>query len=225
MEGGGGGGGGGGGVEGGGEGGGRVFTLSGKTVTSVKQDVALRLVPAGEDTRYEVLSRLDLKPGRYVLRVSARSTTLDRTGSVYADVTVPDFTKPALAFSGIVISAAPGPRAAPAGALAALIPVVPTTAREFTSSHHATAFVRIYQGGKRPLAPVELFVRLTNGRDEVVSARQEDLPPARFGAGRAADYTYEVPLARLEPGPYLLTLTALAGKAAPVRADVRITVR
>lgn len=57
---------------------------------------------------YQIPVTLDLNPGRYQLRASAMSKKLDKGGSVYLDVTVPDFSKTPLALSGISLGFADG---------------------------------------------------------------------------------------------------------------------
>lgn len=59
---------------------------------------------------YQIPVTLDLNPGRYQIRASAMSKKLDKGGSVYLDVTVPDFSKAALAVSGISLGFVGGPR-------------------------------------------------------------------------------------------------------------------
>jgi VWFA-related protein len=204
---------------------GRVFTVQGKFVTSVRQTATLRLVPGAGEAHYELLSKLELKPGRYLLRYSVHSESLEKTGSVYTDLTVPDFSKSPLSLSGIVITATPSPKVAPADALASLIPVVPTTERAFTATHAVQAFVRVYQGGRKPLQPVAIEALLTDGRGQETVLRADRLAPEQFGAHRSADYAVGLPLARLPPGPYLLSLGARAGSATTARAQVRFVVR
>jgi hypothetical protein len=203
----------------------KLLTLDAKTVASVQQEARLDLAPEPADVEFELLSRLDAKPGRYQLRVSVRSATLDETGSVYADVTIPDFAKQPLSLSGVVLGATPPPKSAPRQALAALLPVIPTTKRAFTAVDQAGAFVRVYQGGKGPPAPVEIRVGILDGQGNQVTARTDQLSAARFNRQRAADYTYQLPLETLQPGPHLLTITASSGIATSARADLRFRVR
>ena len=54
-----------------------------------------------------MFSRLDLPPGRYQLRIAARIPILDRTGSVYEVIDVPDLRREPLALSGVVLSSVP----------------------------------------------------------------------------------------------------------------------
>jgi VWFA-related protein len=61
-----------------------------------------------DSVTYQIPLTLDLDPGRYQLRASAMSKKLDRGGSVYLDVTVPDFSKTPLALSGIALGYADG---------------------------------------------------------------------------------------------------------------------
>jgi hypothetical protein len=63
---------------------------------------------------------------------------------------------------------------------------------------------------------------ITTAGNEVVFDR-----PLRIGSdefdGRAHDYRFELPLARLQPGPHLLTLEVTG--PASLRRDVRFEVR
>lgn len=57
---------------------------------------------------YQMPFTLDLPPGRYQLRASAMSKKLNRGGSVYIGITVPDFAKAPLVLSGIALGYADG---------------------------------------------------------------------------------------------------------------------
>lgn len=203
---------------------GKAFTVNGKEVASIQQTANVRLVPAAADSEYELLSRLELKPGRYLLRYSVQSRGLDKTGSVYTEVAVPDFGKVPLSFSGLVLGVQPAPKAAPPEALTSVIPVMPTTERTLSGTHQAQAFARLYQGGKRALRAVNLQAGLTDGQgnEEVIQTRH--LTAAQFVGPRAADCMVALPLAELTPGPYLLTLRANAGNDTAT-ANLRFTVR
>jgi VWFA-related protein len=202
----------------------KVFTPEGKELGTIRQDAAVSLRPAGSDAEFDVLTPLYLKPGRYNVRYSAHSARLAKTGSVYTDVTVPNFEKEKVSLSGVVISANPAPAAAPKDAFAAIIPVLPTTRRAFERGDRGTAFIRLYQGGKQPVAGVDVTVRLTDANGAEVATKTDAVAPARFGAGRSADYPYELPLATLRPGAYLLTIEARID-ATMARRDVRFSVR
>jgi VWFA-related protein len=179
---------------------------------------------AGVGRHYDIASRLDLAPGRYEIRVAIDSRAAGRTGSAYASVTIPDFDKEPLELSGVVIEAGTTPGAVGPSPVASLMPIVPTTVREFAQSDRSGAFVRIYQGGKKPVVPVRLTVRMVNDTDRIEFDQSSTLGPESFGGLRSADYRFDLPLARLEPGPYLFTVEAVAGRQS-VRRDVRLTIK
>jgi hypothetical protein len=158
-----------------------------------------------------VLSRLDLRPGRYQLRVAAHIGSLATSGSLYFDIDVPDVAKTPVALSGLIVSAAPGPIVAPAGAFASLLPVVPTTRRAFVATDTVTAFTRVHQSGRTPIAPVQVRLTIRNAANLQMTERVHDVPAAQFTAARAADLVLEVPVARLVPGHYLLTVETTMG--------------
>jgi hypothetical protein len=201
-----------------------AFSPDGKPHAWVRQNVkaTLRAGLPGP-AMYDVLSRIDLDPGRYQIRVAAHSTMTGKTGSIYLDVVVPTFTRDALQASGLVLWSTPTPPAAPGDAAAAFLPVVPTSQRAFSADDVVGGFLRVYQGGNRPPAPVTMKVTITDGNDHVVRKSAEVIGVDRF-SGHQADYEVDVPVAELSAGEYLLTIDASqAGKS--VRRDLRFTVK
>jgi hypothetical protein len=201
-----------------------AFTPEGKSRASKALDARVALRPsAGVDAKYEVLARLDLDPGRYQLRVSAQSASLERTGSVYSELVVPDFRKDAVSLSGVVFGARPPLASAGTEALDPIVPIAPTTQRDF-AGHAGTAFVRVYQGGKGALAPVPLTTRIVDETGTRVFERTQVLEPGAFGTTRAADHRLDLPVSSLPAGPYLLTFE-VALEEQTARRDVRFVVR
>lgn len=201
----------------------RAFDAEGRSRRASTFNAKIMMRPAEIDrARYEVVGRIDVDPGRYQMRVSAESRSLGRTGSVYAELIVPDFRKDIVSLSGVVLTASPALASAGAKDLEPILAVAPTTQREF-AGHTGAAFVRLYQGGKRPVVSVPITSEIVNGRGDVVVERSDLVEASRFDAARAADHRLELPVATLEPGPYLLTFeAALDGQAA--RRDVRFVV-
>lgn len=183
------------------------------------------LVPTGasDGAQYDLLSEISLPPGRYELRLSAHRGLDDVSGSVYADVEVPDFAKAPLSVSGLMIETIPASATAPPGAFDRFLPVVPTSNREFRNTYEATAYMRIYQGDKTdktpaPVAPVTVAARLVDRLNKTIGEGHETFAPDRFYVGgRAADYKFPIPLAMLPPGPYLLTFDISMGKTTVTR--------
>ena len=167
-------------------------------------------VAAGE-RRFDALSRLDLAPGEYEVRVAVAGAA--RTASVFAYVTVPAFDSTPLSLSNIVVGATPGTLTAPREFLSALLPVVPTAQREFAQTDRLVAFFRIYQGTARqdPLSPVQLQSTIVDARGTVVATETSTLDAAKFASGRTADHYLTIPLATLAQGEYLLRVETTMG--------------
>jgi VWFA-related protein len=203
----------------------RAFTQRGdpRGVTTQQTSVTLSAARTDEVT-FEVLSEMRLKPGVYALRLSASSERLGKEGSVYTDVEVPDFASAPVSLSGVLLESNPGLLVAPIDALTAIAPVVPTTLRDFTMTHRAIAFLTVYQGGRGAVSPVTMKARILDATNRTVVEATSMLVAAQFGAPRAADYQYQLPLTHLAPGPHLLRLEATRGTAT-ARRDIRFTLR
>jgi VWFA-related protein len=179
---------------------------------------------SGSEVAYEVISRLDLEPGRYHLRVAAQSALQGKSGSVYCDVDVPDFSKLPVSLSGVAISPMAGLPSGPKDRLRSLVPVVPTAEREFETGERVTAFLRVYQGGSGELAAVMLAMTVRNARGAIVFERAEKLERDRFSAERSTNVHFELPISSLNPGSHLVTIEATLRKRT-ARRDVRLAIR
>jgi hypothetical protein len=195
---------------------------SSKKAHGLKADVVLKPNVKGK-VGYEVLARIDLKPGRYQLRLGAHLPSEQRSGSIYYDVDVPDWSKGAIAMSGAMLSLAPNIHAAPLDRLADVLPIIPTTNRYFRAGDTVTAFVKLYQPGRGDMKPVALATRLTDADNRPVLNRVVTIQPPQFGVARAFPWRVPVPISGLRPGAYLLTFEATMG-GSTVRRDVRFSV-
>ena len=202
----------------------RIFTPDGRAVSRIAHTADVKWARAGLESQYEVLSLLDLKPGRYLLRTSVHSPSRNKTGSVYADLTIPDFRKQPLSLSGVILSATPAVRSAPRDAVAAVLPTALTAEREFTAVHKVDAMVRIHQAEKKPPVPVEVRASITDQTGEEVWIQTDNVDGTRFDARRAAEFRITLPLSRLAPGEYLLKIEADTGDRVE-SARVRFTRR
>jgi hypothetical protein len=123
----------------------------------------------------------------------------------------------------VLISASPSIAAGPKDAFAALAPIVPTTQREF-EGHQSTAFLRVYQSKK--IEAVEMKVRAIDVNDAIVFEHADTIAADKFSAGdRAADYRFDLPIAKLKAGPYDLTFDAVLANGKFAHRDVQIFVR
>ncbi len=143
--------------------------------------VVLRAGADGE-AAYEVLARIDLPAGRYRLRLAAHNATSGKDGSVFADVTVPDYSNIPFSASPVVLSASPGRVSAPKDLLASLLPLVPTAEREFAASDKVTAFLRLYQSGQKAVERVQLAIRVRDGQDHVLADETRTIGVDQFTA-------------------------------------------
>ncbi len=171
---------------------------------------------------YEILSRLPVVPGRRY-NVRAAAALGDRTGAVFTDVEVPNFAKDPLSVSGLVVSVAPPAVTAQARLLSGVLPLLPSTLRDFRPGMTATAFLRVTQGGSNPPAAVRVAATIRDAENGVDFARTTTLDPAAFGAARSADYRLKLPIATLTSGQHLLTIEISLGKSRVTR-DARFTI-
>ena len=193
--------------------------------TRLRADVTVRAGASGL-AEYEVLARLDLKPGRYQLRTAANVGALSTSGSLYYDLDVPNFSDDGVSLSGLVFRVNPAMPIAPIDGLKGIIPIVPTTQRTFRSTDEASAFVRVYQGGQKPLVRVPFRIQVRNDENLTVLDRQDTVEAASFGAGRTADVNVALPVGRLRPGEYLLSIEAtVPQKPGVVKREVRFSIQ
>jgi hypothetical protein len=173
----------------------------------------------------ELTSLIVAKPGRHAVRIGVKHVKSGRTGSVYLDVDVPDFAKRALAVSGLILEATPPWPRTTDDRVRALIPVLPTTRREFAGTDSATLLFRIYQRRGRGPKEITRTLRVTNDRDEEVAQVTETIPASAFAEGTAVEQRLNLPLEKLAPGRYLVSvgLAALGGEA--LERQLSFTVR
>jgi VWFA-related protein len=180
---------------------------------------------AGDETRYEFIDRLTLPPGRYELRWNARSSSAGRGGTVFTAIDVPDVSRAPVTLSGVILGSVPPADAPRTDALAAVVPVVPTSARSFAASDAISAFFHVFQGGTAAASPVTLRVQIINRLDQAVFDRTETLSVEAFSGARGVPQQIALPLAELTTGPYLLSVTAARTGGIPTRRDVRFDIR
>ena len=161
---------------------------------------------------FRILTRVELPPGQYQLRIGTRETERGAIGTVYRDLEVPDFSKTPLSMSGMVltsITAGLTPTAQADAELREVLPADPTTSREFSSDDVLTLFAEVYDN--EPSTPhmvdISTTVRADDGRvvfkaDDVRSSTE--LQGVRGGYGHVA----EIPLRDLPPGIYVLRTEA-----------------
>ena len=148
----------------------------------------------------------------------------DRAGVVFTDVDVPNFVHDRLAVSGLALGVAPLAVTTQTRLFSDVLPLLPSTIRDFRAGMTATAFLRITQGGSNPPAAVRVVSTIRNENSGVDFDRASTIEPDSFGAARSADYRLELPIARLAPGQHLLAIEVSLGRSVVTR-NARFTIR
>ena len=175
-----------------------------------------------------VLTKTDLQPGRYQLRIAVG--TGQRGGSVIYDLDVPDFSKKELSMSGVALRGPNDPEGVflPAGdPLQALAIRAPTTVRLFRDGDRVSVFAEIYEAaGGRPHT-IDVRAALRNEAGEVttiasVSRSSDDLKKG----GDLLRFEAPLPLTNLPAGRYVVSVEASSSAGGePVSRSVPFRVR
>ncbi len=195
-----------------------VFNKQGKSIFAERPDVDLNLRPEthARVTQYGVrlLRHLSLPPGRYQLRVAAQDSGKVKQGSVHLDLEVPDFTKPPLALSGVVIAATsdravyspPKPGFDPFNGL---LPGAPSALREFTNNSELAAAVEVYANRPTPVHRVDTTARVRADDGRVVFNKTEERSTEELhGTPGGFGYSFRIPIQNWTPGLYVLEVEA-----------------
>lgn len=177
---------------------------------------------ATEPEGSELVVRATLRPGRYNVRVAIERASDGVAGTVHATVVVPDFVREALSLSGVAIGRGDGRRIGGRQEVEGLLPFAPTAVRTFDAGDRVGALLRVHQGSNRPAA-VTMTTSMTDSMGAVLFTRSDEIAPATFANG-TAEHRFEMPLADLPPGTYLLRFVAMAGKTTAHR-EVRFSIR
>jgi VWFA-related protein len=161
-----------------------------------------------EQTGIRALGRLQIPPGRYQLRVAANDLGTGRVGSVLYDLDVPDFTKPAIAMSGLVLTSASAsrlPTVRPDEELRQLMPASPAGSRVFAPSDEIALFAEVYDN--TPATPHKVDITTTITSDEgKVMLKTEEVRDSADLQGKPGGYGFatRIPLTGLPHGIYVL---------------------
>jgi VWFA-related protein len=177
-----------------------------------------------------VLRRLELKSGRYQLRVGAREAGAGKTGSVVLDLDVPDFAKGPLTMSGLLLTArsaelVPTPR--PDELLKGIVPGPPTVSRDFSRDDELTVFAEIYDN-LRPGHRVAIKTTATADDGTVVFGHTDERGSDELRArGDGFGHLRQIPLKEFTPGRYVLRVEAraLVSDGAGVARELEFRVR
>ncbi|HMD34289.1 MAG TPA: VWA domain-containing protein, partial [Vicinamibacterales bacterium] len=204
----------------------RAGTTDGITMNALKPDTKTRI----EATGLRMLNRFQVPPGRYQLRVAAFDSDGGNVGSLQYDLDVPDFAKAPFSVSGLVLTSALAsqvPSAKLDEQLRGVLPGPPAALRSFPQNDEIALFAEIYDNAGGAAHKVDVTTTVTTDEGRVLFKDEETKDSADL-AGKKGGFGYSsrVPLKDLEPGRYVLTVSAKSrlGNSAAVDRQVLITV-
>ena len=183
-----------------------------------------------EQNGVRMLNRMDLPPGRYQLRFAAHDSGGGAVGSVLYDLEVPDFTKAPISMSGVVLTsmaASMRPTVRPDEQLRQMLPGPPAALRTFPRNDEIALFAEVYDNSASTPHKIDITSTITTDEGKQLFKSEEERDSSELG-GKTGGYGYtaKIPLKDLEPGPYVLTVTARS-RVSPnpsVQRQVRINV-
>jgi VWFA-related protein len=222
----------------------REHTGSGAKI-ALRPRAGLAVLP--DNVTYEIVSELRLPPGQYQLRASATSDKLAAGGSVYLSFEVPDFSKPGLMLTDLVLAYADGPhvpiardipstpatrslaaraaaaastaRAVPAAALAPPPNLLPFDPTLDRVFTRADTLRLYFKAVRRGATPLTATISALNAKGATVLTFDRNL-----GAGDQPTLDIQLPLAQLIPGAYRLQIRVTDGTATATR-EIGLAIR
>lgn len=176
-----------------------------------------------------LVTELQVPPGRYQLRLAANSLATGRSGSVFTNLEVPDFTKGPIAMGNVMLTSSNAgkvPTSIDVAGLKDLLPGPPTTSRTFALEETLVVYGQVYdnEADKPHTVDLSATVRGDDGTQHFVTRESRD--GREIGADRGYAYIARVPLQDLVPGRYVLTVQArsrLGGD--PATREIEFTIK
>ena len=191
---------------------------SGKSLEGTRDKAPLRL----SQKTYEfaranglrLTRRLDLPVGRYQLHIAAKASNGNAVGGLTYDLDVPDFSKPAVAMSGLTLTSVSAERILappPDAEVTAILPVTATALRDFPASDTLSVFGEVYDNKAGTPHAVEIKTSVTADDGKVVFTASDERRTAEINAKSGGfGHTVKIPLAGYKPGRYVLRVEARA---------------
>jgi VWFA-related protein len=206
----------------------------GRAGTGVRKEIDLALKP---DTVARVKThgirlnpRMALAPGRYQLRFGARESSGGQNGSVFYDVTVPDFSKAELAMSGLLVTSVAAqqtPTAEPDLLVSKQLPGAATSRRSFPVGDTLAVYAEVYDNNpSRQSRQIDVAVRLIAAQGNDVFTANDSMSTNTGRPEEPPSIYAQFKLDDLDPGTYLLRVEAkvAGGSAELVGRETLITV-
>lgn len=194
--------------------------------TNLKPETKARV----EQTGFRMLNRMELAPGKYLVRVAALDSTSGTSGSVSYDLEVPDFSKLPFSMSGLVLTSLSGAEMAtvkPDESLKDVLPAPPIASRSFPQNDEIALFAEIYDNAAATPHKVDIVTTVQTDDGRVLFKAEEERASSELqGAKGGYGYAVRVPLTDVAPGLYVLNVQAKSrlGNNVGVGRQVRIVV-
>jgi VWFA-related protein len=210
-----------------------AVNLDGRIVASATPAIDLNLRPATWEavTRNGVraTARLELKPGRYQIRIAARDPNGNKAGSVMHDLRVPDFSKTPVAMSDLVLASTGATRVATANVdphLQQVLVAPPTTIRRFTRGETVTVLAELYDNRKGDATPLRVTTSVVDSAGRVVYRSEEPVEAFSFEPERRSyRHTANIPMRDFSPGEYVVRVVLADIEDARLAKEVAIAVQ
>ena len=167
---------------------------------------------------FRTLSRLQLAPGRYQVRIAAREQGGDRWGSVVHDLIVPDYAAPPVALSHLVLGskgAAQAMTTRPDPELNGRLFVPPTAARRFSPGDTLTVFGEVYDNRAKGSEALTVVTTVSGSNGQAAFRAEEPVDAFALDAARKSwTHRVDVPLADLTSGEYVVRVEVKPRSAA-----------
>jgi VWFA-related protein len=182
-----------------------------------------------ERSGIRTLSRLQIPPGRYQLRVAASDLATNAVGSVLYDLDVPDFSKSPLAISGLAltsVSASRVPTVRPDEELRQVLPASPIGIRVFPPDDEIALFAEVYDNAGGSSHKVDVTTTVTSDEGKVVFKTEETRESSEL-QGKSGGYgvSARVPVKGFARGLYVLKVEARSRLSDGPTADRQVQFR
>jgi hypothetical protein len=210
-----------------------AMDAKGKLQGGSTETVTLNLRPETrivvEQSGVRTLTRLQIPPGRYQLRVAAADVSGGKVGSVLYDLDVPDFTKAPFSMSGLVLTSPASsrlPTVRPDLELKEMLPGAPAGTRVFPLNDEIALFAEIYDNAGASPHKVDITTTLTSDEGKVMFKTDETRDSSDL-QGKSGGYGYaaRVPLKDLPAGLYVLKVEARSRLGQSPTADRQVQLR
>jgi VWFA-related protein len=178
------------------------------------------------ESAVRVLDRIELPPGRYRLHSAARDAQKKLVGSVLSDLEVPDFNKMSMGLSGVTVTSLAGAAMMTAildDQLTAALPAPFIALRTFRQDDELDFFAEVYDHSGKAPHKIDIVTTLATDEGQRLSTYSDEHSSSELkGAKRAIRYTAHLPLSKLAPGWYVLTVEARSRLGTNVSATRRV---